>query len=103
MQSTTKANNVTNPTHLKVMLTWYKLDDRQLAGEEVINTLTEQDVLDVFNAPFWNHAYLCNALENKRHLSAIQKNISHQLQPEKYSYFLEMFKIEDQLPESQHS
>jgi len=103
MQSITKANNVTTPTHLKVMLTWYRLDDRQLAGEEVIHTLTEQNVLDLFNAPFWNHAYLCNALENKQHFKSIQKNISHILEPDKYSYFLEMFKIEEQLSQSQHS
>ncbi len=79
------------------MLTWYKNDDRQLAGEEVINDLSEQDVLRLFQMPFWNHAYLCNALEKQQHFSSLQAHTSHRLQPEKYSYFLEMFEIEDPL------
>jgi len=90
-------------SQLKIILTWYNLNNRQLAGEEIINALTEQDILDLFDAPFWNHAYLCIALENKKHFDTIQKNTSHSLQRKKYSYFLEMFKIDAQSIDCLHS
>ena len=86
-----------NPTYIKILVSWYNHSDRQLAGEEPVENLSEKDVLKIFDAPFWNNAYLCNALENKAHYDAIQKNISHTIDPDKHSYFLEMFKIEEQL------
>ncbi len=83
-------------TYIKILISWYNHDDRQLAGEETVKNMSEEDVLKLFDAPFWNHAYLCNALECKKHYNTIQKNIEHLIDPEKHSYFLEMFKIEEQ-------
>ena len=79
--------------HVKLMLNWYEIKGKNLIGEEPIKNLTAEDMLKLFNAPFWNKIYHCWSVE-PAHISLLQANVDHQIDTKKYSYFVEIYKVE---------
>ena len=83
---------MSDDTPVKLLLNWYEIEGNSLIGEEVIQNMTTSDILNLFEAPFWNRIYHCWAVD-KSHIETIQKNVSHKINTKKYSYFLEVYKV----------
>lgn len=82
---------LTNNTNVALVLNWYEKQGKNLVGEEPIKNMTADDMLKLFDAPFWNKLYHCWAVENS-HISAIQANVDHEMNTEEFSYFVEIYK-----------
>lgn len=78
-------------TNVSLVLNWYEKVGNNLVGEEPIKNLTVDDILKLFDAPFWNKIYHCWALEQPG-FATIQPNVQHQIDPDKYAYFVEIYK-----------
>jgi hypothetical protein len=76
----------------EVQLNWYEKKGNNLIGEEPIKNLTVDDVLKIFDAPFWNKIYQCWAITPAQ-AQHIQAKAKHQLDTDKYSYFIELYKV----------
>jgi len=83
---------VRKDTPVKLLLNWYEIEGNNLIGEEVIQNMTESEILKLFDAPFWNKIYHCWAVD-KAHIETLQKNVNHIINTKKYSYFLEIYKV----------
>lgn len=103
--ATTRHNNTehkpeTNPAHgsgttklhdhFELVLNWYKTNNRNLAGEEVVTNLHIKKLMSILGNPIWNQIYHCWQIELK-HVAELQPYISHQLDPTKYVYFIEAY------------
>lgn len=75
-----------------VALNWYEKEGKNLVGEEPVQNLSVTDTLALFDAPFWNKLYHCWALDNKQ-IERLQAYVRHRIDTDKYTYFLEMYKI----------
>jgi len=81
-------------TYTKVILNWYEVKGNSLVGEEPIENMTADDILGLFETPFWNKLYHCWAV-NKSHIRTLQKNVPHKINTRKYSYFVEIYNVRD--------
>ena len=70
----------------------------RLIIEEALTGLNIDEVLTLFEAPFWNGLYQCWAVE-KQHVKALQPHSRHLIQPQLYAYFLEAIKLNTQATE----
>ncbi|MDH5764474.1 MAG: cloacin immunity family protein [Gammaproteobacteria bacterium] len=77
-----------------INLNWYDNEGNILTGEEPISNMTVDEVLHLFDAPFWNKLYHCWKASRKE-LKVIQPNIQHQIDTKKFSYFVEIYKIQN--------
>jgi len=81
-------------THIKgqyeLILNWYKVNGKNLLGEEILSDLPLQILLESQGNPIWNHIYHCWSVELK-HMPVLQPYIKHQFDPEKYVYFIEAY------------
>ena len=82
-------------TNVALVLNWYELKGKNLIGEEPIRNLSADDMLKLFDAPFWNKIYHCWAVE-KAHIATLQGHVDHIIDPERYAYFVEIYKINNQ-------
>ena len=83
------SNNQINGKY-ELILNWYRITGKNLAGEEVLSNLEIKKLLTELGDPMWNHIYHCWAIEPK-HMSHLQPFIKHQFNTEKFSYFIEAF------------
>lgn len=79
---------------IALSLNWYENEGNNLVGEEAIANMTAEDMLTLFNAPFWNKLYHCWEA-GQDELKVIQPNVQHQIDTDKYSYFVEIFTIQN--------
>jgi len=84
---------VADTNHVKLILNWYEIKGKNLIGEEPIKNLSADDMLKLFNAPFWNKLDHCWSVEHA-HIGLLQANTNHQIDTKKYSYFVEIYKID---------
>ena len=78
-------------TNVSLVLNWYEIKGKNLVGEEPIRDLTADDMLKLFDAPFWNKIYHCWSVENS-HIKTLQQHVDHKINPEQFSYFVEIYK-----------
>ena len=78
--------------YIKLFLNWYEIKGNKLVGEEVIQNMTEDDILNLFSTPFWNNIYHVWSV-NSAHLKTLRRNVTHQIDTKKFSYFVEIYKI----------
>ena len=83
---------VSESTSVKLVLNWYEIKGNSLIGEEVIQNMSADDILKLFEAPFWNKLYHCWAVENP-HIKTLQKHVQHKINTKEYAYFVEIFKV----------
>lgn len=76
--------------NVTLVLNWYEKTGNDLVGEETINDLTLDSILDLFEAPFWNKNFQCWAIDDS-HIASIQPHVKHHLDTQKYSYFIEAY------------
>jgi hypothetical protein len=74
----------------ELILNWYKLNGKNLLDEEVLSGLPVKTLLKVLGNPIWNEIYHCWAIETK-HMPNLQSYIEHQFDPDKFSYFIEVY------------
>ena len=84
---------VSKNADIALNLNWYGNDDNNLVGEEPIANMSVNDILALFDAPFWNQLYHCWAAKDKE-LKVIQSNVKHPIDTTKYSYFIEIYSIQ---------
>ena len=84
---------VSTNADIALNLNWYENTDNNLVGEEAITNMTVDEILALFDAPFWNQLYHCWEATNKE-LKTIQPNVKHQIDTEKYSYFVEIYQLQ---------
>ena len=77
---------------IKLLLIWYELQGENLIAEEELTAMNIDEVLTLFEVPFWNGLYHCWAVE-KRHVKTLQPHLMHPIQPQLYAYFLEATKL----------
>lgn len=82
--------------HLKgqyeLILNWYKINGKNLLGEEQLTKLPIAKLLKSLGNPIWNHIYHCWAIEPK-HVPEIQLYSEHKIDLEKYVYFIEVYQV----------
>ena len=76
--------------HFELILNWYKVNGKSLAGEEVLSGLHIKNLMTILGNPIWNHIYHCWQIEAK-HIEDIQAYAKHTLDLEKYMYFIEAY------------
>ena len=81
--------------HIKILLNWYELEGKSQIGEEETHDLTIEDILRLFEAPFWNGVYQCWAVETP-HVAALQQHVEHIIEPQRYAYFIETINLTPQ-------
>jgi hypothetical protein len=81
--------------HIKILLNWYELEGKSQIGEEEMQGLSIEDILSLFDAPFWNGLYQCWAVETQ-HVAALQPHIGHIIEPHRYAYFIETINLAPQ-------
>ena len=77
--------------HFELVLNWYKTNNRNLAGEELVTNLHIKKLMSILGNPIWNQIYHCWQIEQK-HIPELQPYVSHQLDPTKFVYFIEAYK-----------
>ncbi|MCW8855705.1 MAG: colicin E3-like toxin immunity protein [Gammaproteobacteria bacterium] len=78
---------------IALKLNWYENEGNNLIGEEAIANMSVDQMLELFDAPFWNQLYHCWEAQSKE-LKVIQPNVDHHINTRKYSYFIEIYKIQ---------
>ena len=81
---------VSENTNVTLVLNWYEKTGNDLIGEETISDLTLDNILGLFDAPFWNKNFQCWAVD-ENHIATIQPHVKHKLDMEKYAYFIEAY------------
>jgi len=84
---------VSKDAEIALNLNWYDNDGNNLVDEEMITNMSVDEILALFDAPFWNQLYHCWEASNKE-LKAIRPNVKHTIDTDKYSYFVEIYKIQ---------
>lgn len=79
--------------HFELILNWYKINSKCLAGEERLSGLHIQNLMEILGQPIWNQIYHCWQIEAK-HISAIQSYTQHRIDPEKFVYFIEAYNVQ---------
>jgi len=79
--------------HFELILNWYKINGKSLAGEEHLAGLHIKNLMEILGNPIWNQIYHCWQIEAK-HIAEIQAYATHRLDPEKYVYFIEAYNMQ---------
>lgn len=74
----------------ELVLNWYKLNGKNLAGEEALSKLSIRKLMKILGNPIWNQLYHCWTVELK-HMPELQPYVEHTFDPEKYVYFIEAY------------
>jgi len=82
--------------HFELILNWYKVNGKSLAGEEALSGLHIKNLMDILGNPIWNQIYHCWQIEAK-HVAEIQPYAKHRLDPEKFVYFVEAYNTQHEL------
>ena len=88
---------VADDVEIDLVLNWYEIKGNNLIGEEPILGISVKNILELFEAPFWNGVYHCWSVESK-HIATLNALVSHEINPQKHAYFVEIYKkrnIED--------
>ena len=80
----------------ELILNWYKINGKTLAGEEILTGLHIKNLLKILGNPIWNQIYHCWQIEPK-HIPEVQAYASHVLDPEKFVYFIEAYNTQREL------
>lgn len=75
----------------EIIIKWYKLNSRNLSGEEVLTCLKLQTLMRVLGNPDWNQVYHCWAVHS-RQMHRLQPFVSHVFDKDRYVYFIEVYK-----------
>ena len=78
-----------NQGQYELILNWYRINSRQLIGEEVLDGLQINTLLKTLGNPIWNNLYHCWAIENK-HMSELQRFVKHDFNPDVFLYLLKL-------------
>ena len=78
--------------NVNLILNWYEIEGNNLVDEELIQNMSVDDILKLFDAPFWNKLYHCWSADADQ-LNTIQKNVQHNIDTSKYAYFVEIVKV----------
>ena len=76
--------------HFDLILNWYKVNGKSLAGEENLSGLHIQNLMTILGNPIWNQIYHCWQIETK-HIAEIQAYTEHTLNAEKFVYFIDAY------------
>jgi hypothetical protein len=79
-------------SRIKLVLNWYELTGKNLIAEEKLTGISIDEILALFDAPFWNGLYHCWAVD-KQHIGILQPHVKHIIQPQLYAYFIEAINI----------
>ena len=82
---------VSDDADIDLVLNWYELKGNDLIGEEPIHGISVKNILELFDAPFWNGIYHCWSVETK-HIASLNPLVSHVINPQEYAYFVEIYK-----------
>lgn len=82
--------------HFELILNWYKINGKSLAGEESLSGLHIKNLMSILGNPIWNQIYHCWQIEAK-HTAEIQAYAKHRLDPEKFVYFIEAYNMQREL------
>lgn len=74
----------------ELILNWYKVNGKNLLGEETLSDLHIQTLLKILGNPIWNQIYHCWAVELK-HMPDLQPYAKHTFDPTKFVYFIEAY------------
>lgn len=85
---------MTGNRRANLMLNWYEREGKSLVGEEPLPGMSLDDALQLFDTPFWNGMYHCWAVESE-HIKTLQPHAKHPINPAKYSYFVEAYKVNE--------
>jgi hypothetical protein len=81
---------VPDDTNVTLVLNWYEKSGSDLIGEETVDDLSLDEILGLFEAPFWNKNFQCWAIEDM-HVSALQPHVRHPINTKKFAYFIEAY------------
>jgi len=87
---TNRRSIVPEKPNVALVLNWYEKTGSDLVGEEAIEDLTLDNILNLFEAPFWNKNFQCWAIDES-HVATIQPHVQHKFDTQKYSYFIEAY------------
>jgi len=82
---------VTDNAEIELVLNWYEIKGNNLIGEEPIHGISVKNILELFEAPFWNGIYHCWSVDDK-HIDSLNPLVSHNIDPQQYAYFVEIYK-----------
>lgn len=82
---------VADDAEIDLVLNWYEINGNNLIGEEPIHGISVKNILELFEAPFWNGIYHCWSVENK-HIAMLDSLVRHEIDPQEYAYFVEIYK-----------
>jgi hypothetical protein len=82
--------------HYELILNWYKVNGKSLAGEESLSGLHIKNLMAILGNPIWNQIYHCWQIEPK-HMAEMQAYTKHRLDPEKFVYFVEAYNTQREL------
>lgn len=78
--------------NVSLMLNWYEFKGHNLLGEETIVNMPVDDVLELFDVPFWNNQYQCWAVDQEQ-IETLQVHVQHKINLQEHAYFVEMHAI----------
>lgn len=84
---------VAKDSKVALILNWYKRSSNNLVGEENIRNLSLDELLRIFDAPFWNRNFQCWSVEH-HHVAALQPYVRHAIDMRSYAYFIEAYNME---------
>lgn len=73
-----------------LIMNWYKINGKNLVGEETLSELHIRKLLSVLGNPIWNQLYHCWTVELK-HMPELQPYVAHTFNPDKFVYFIEVY------------
>ena len=82
---------VAEDAEIELVLNWYEIKGNNLVGEEPIQGISVKNILELFEAPFWNGIYHCWSVEQK-HIDSLNNLVRHDINPQQYAYFVEIYK-----------
>lgn len=85
-----KGSGTADQNSFELILNWYKINGKNLAGEERLVDLHMRKLLNILGNPLWNQLYHCWNIELK-HMTDLQPYVSHQFNPDKFVYFIEAY------------
>ncbi len=74
----------------ELILNWYKVNGKNLVGEEKLSELSIRKLLNILGNPLWNQMYHCWTVELK-HMPELQPFVEHEFNPDKFVYFIEAY------------
>ncbi len=85
-----KGKSAREKESFELVLNWYKLNGKNLVGEESLQQLSIRKLMKILGNPIWNQLYHCWTVELK-HMPELQPYVEHKFDPEKFVYFIEAY------------